>query len=62
MNRLVAGIITSSETRNIFAVTAVAMLNTDEAKVTQIGPSIMVMNHFLQLWKLAGFSYCCVSN
>lgn len=61
-NRLTPNTITSEETPNFFAVCFVAVLKTEEPKVTQIviSPSIMVILHFLHTGKFFGISYNCV--
>ena len=61
-NKLTPKTITSGETPNFFAVCFVAVLKTDEPKVTQIvmRPSIIVITHFLHAGKFFGISYNCV--
>jgi len=57
-NRLVAKVMTSSETPNSAAVCTVAVLKTDEAKVTQkvIMARRIVALHFFSLLQFIGFS------
>lgn len=58
-NKLTPNTINSEETPNLLAVVFVAVLKTEEPKVTQIviSPSIMVITHFLHAGKFFGFSY-----
>lgn len=58
-NKLTPNTINSEETPNFFAVVFVAVLKTEEPKVTHIviSPSIMVITHFLHAGKFFGISY-----
>lgn len=57
-NKLTANTMTSGETPNFLAVCFVAVLKTEDPKVTQIViiPSIMVITHFLRGGKFLGIS------